>query len=132
MTMGLDLTGVGAVADLATTVINKIFPDKSEAERQQLAAAVMVIQGQLDINKSEASNPNWFVSGGRPFVMWVCGLGLATQYLLLPIVQWTLILLGKNITLPPLDMGTLITLLFGMLGLGSLRTVEKINGVAAK
>ena len=48
--MALDITGIGSVADLANTVISKIWPDKSEQEKQQLAAAVMVIQGQLEIN----------------------------------------------------------------------------------
>ena len=64
--MMTDFTGLGAVSDLANSVINKIWPDKTEAEKQQLAAAVMVIQGQLDINKVEAASPSLFVSGWRP------------------------------------------------------------------
>lgn len=128
----MDITGIGAVADLANTAINKIWPDKSEQEKQEIAAAVMVVQGQININQTEAANPSIFVSGARPFIMWICGFGLALQYLILPIVQWILIILDKNVVLPPLDMGTLITLLGGMLGLGSLRTIEKLNGVASK
>ena len=61
-----DITGLGSIAELAGTVISKIWPDKTEAEKQQLAAAVMVIQGQLDINKVEAASPSLFVSGWRP------------------------------------------------------------------
>lgn len=121
-----DLTGLGAVADLATSVINKIWPDKTEQEKQQLAAAVALVNGQLDINKAEATNPNWFVSGWRPFIGWVCGTGLGYQFLVYPI----LIAFHPNIV--QLDMGTLITLLGGMLGLSIQRTYEKVQGVASK
>ena len=121
-----DFTGIGAVAELASSVINKIWPDKSEQEKQELLTAVALVQGQLDINKVEAANPNWFVAGWRPYIGWICGTGLGYQFLVYPI----LIAFVPNIA--QLDMGTLITLLGGMLGLGTLRTVEKINKVAAK
>ena len=78
--MGRDLTGVGAVADLATTVIDKIWPNKSEQEKAELAAAVQVVQGQLEINKEEAKSPSFFVAGWRPFVGWVCGSGCAWNW----------------------------------------------------
>lgn len=74
--MGVDITGVGAVADLVGNVINKIWPDKTEQEKQQLAAAVQVINGQLAINQAEAANPNLFVAGWRPGVGWVCVVAL--------------------------------------------------------
>lgn len=79
--MSIDMMGVGAVADLATTIISKIWPDKSEQEKQALAAAVLVVQGQLDINKAEALNPSVFVSGWRPFIGWVCGLACAWNWI---------------------------------------------------
>ena len=53
--MGIDVSGLGAVADLAGKVIDRFFPDKTEQERAQLAAALTVIQGQLDTNKTEAA-----------------------------------------------------------------------------
>ena len=123
--MGLDITGVGAVADLASTVINKIWPDKSEQEKQQLAIAVQVVQGQLDINKIEAANPSVWVSGWRPGVGWVCVAALAYQYVVRPL----LIGFGVAGHMPALD-DSLWELLFGMLGLGGLRTFEKVKGVA--
>jgi len=126
-----DLTGIGSVADLANTVINKIWPDKTEAEKQQLAAAIMVIQGQLDINKEEAKSPSTFVSGARPFIMWVCGMGCAWNWVGLPVGKFALALLGVSISISPADLSEMMPLLLGMLGLGSLRTVEKLNGVAA-
>lgn len=127
-----DITGIGAIADLAGTVINKIWPDKSEQEKQELAAAVMVIQGQLDINKAEASNPNAFVSGWRPFIGWVCGMACAWNWIGLPLAKFGFIAFSHPIMMSPADIGEMMPILMGMLGLGGLRTMEKINGVASK
>jgi hypothetical protein len=125
-----DLTGIGAVADLATTVVNKIWPDKSEAERQQLAAAVALVQGQLDVNKVEAANPSVFVSGWRPGIGWCCCAALVYHYIARPLLPWVLAVCGAEVpALPALDMGDLITILLGMLGLGALRSADKFNGV---
>lgn len=130
--MGVDIAGVGAVADLAGSIINKIWPDKSEQEKQQLAAAVMVIQGQLDANKGEATNPNLFVSGWRPFVGWVCGAACAWNWLGLPVVKFLATAAGHPVAVSSADVSEMLPLLFGLLGMGALRTTEKINGVAAK
>lgn len=128
----MDITGIGAVSDLASTVINKIWPDKSEAEKQQLAAAVMVVQGQIDINKTEAANPSVFVSGWRPMIGWVCGGACAWNWIGLPIAKLALDIAGHPLHLSPADISEMMPILMGMLGLGGLRTLEKINGVAAK
>ena len=128
----MDITGLGAVSDLANTVISKIWPDKTEAEKQQLAAAVMVVQGQIDINKTEAANPSVFVSGWRPAIGWICGAACAWNWVGLPIAKMTLDLLGHSVSLSPADISEMMPILLGMLGLGGLRTLEKINGVAAK
>jgi len=128
----MDITGLGAVSDLASTVINKIWPDKTEAEKQQLAAAVMVVQGQLDINKVEAANPAVFVSGWRPFIGWVCGAACTWNWIGLPIAKLGLALSGHPLELSPANLTEMMPVMLGMLGLGGLRTVEKIKGVAAK
>lgn len=128
----MDITGLGAVSDLVGTVVNKIWPDKTEAEKQQLAAAVMVVQGQLDINKVEAANPSVFVSGWRPFVGWVCGAGCAWNWVALPALKAALAVWGHSLDLSPADLTEMMPLLLGLLGLGGLRTVEKIKGVAAQ
>lgn len=125
----MDLTGLGAVADLASTVIQKLFPDKSEQERQQLAMAMTVIQGQLDTNKQEAGNTSMFVAGWRPFVGWVCGTGFGVQFVIGPLCEWWSGLFGHPVHFPPLDIGTMMPLLFGLLGLGGMRTFEKVQGV---
>lgn len=126
--MGLDVTGVGAVADLASNVINKIWPDKSEEEKQQLAAAVMVVQGQIDINKEEAKSDSVFVSGWRPFIGWACGSACAWNWIGLPIAKAGLLLAGYKIDIAPADLSEMLPVLMGMLGLGALRTFEKVKG----
>jgi hypothetical protein len=128
----MDITGLGAVSDLANTVIGKIWPDKSVAEQQQLAAAVMVVQGQLDINKAEAANPSVFVSGWRPFIGWVCGAACAWNWIGLPVVAMILKAYQVDVVLSSANLTEMMPILMGMLGLGGLRTIEKINGVASK
>lgn len=127
-----DITGIGAVADLATVVIGKIWPDKSEAEKQQLAAAVSLVQGQIAINQVEASNPSVFVSGWRPAIGWVCGAACAWNWVGLKIALFVAAYLGHPLVLQPADIGEMMPVLLGMLGLGGLRTYEKVSRVAAK
>ena len=120
-----------AVADLATSVVNKIWPDKSEAEKQQLAAAVTLVQGQLEINKAEASSPSLFVSGWRPFIGWVCGSACAWNWLGLSIAKFVAAaFFAHTIDVSPADVSEMMPVLMGMLGLGGLRTFEKLKGVA--
>jgi hypothetical protein len=128
--MGIDIAGVGAVADLASNVINKIWPDKSEEEKQQLAAAVMVVQGQIDINKEEAKSDSIFVAGWRPFIGWVCGSACAWNWIGLPMAKAALLLGGISLSISPADLSEMLPVLMGMLGLGALRTAEKFKGVA--
>ena len=128
----MDITGLGAVSDLANTVINKIWPDKSEAEKQKLVAAVTLVQGQLAINSEEAKNPNVFVSGWRPFIGWVCGSACAWNWIGLPITKAGLALAGIALPISPADLSEMLPVLMGMLGLGALRTYEKVKDVAAK
>ena len=128
--MALDPTGIGAVADLANTIIGRLFPDKSDAERQQLAAALTIVQGQLDANKAEASSPSVFVSGWRPFIGWVCGAGCAWNWVGLPVALAVAAWVGHPLALRPADLSEMMPLLLGMLGMGALRSVEKLNGVA--
>lgn len=126
----MSLTGIGEVAEAAASIVKQFFPDKSEQERQQFAMALTVMQGQMATNTAEAANPSTFVSGWRPFVGWVCGAGFAMQFVVGPLLTWGSTLYGKPVTLPPLDIETLLTLLAGMLGLGGLRTFEKVKTVA--
>lgn len=125
----MDITGLSSVADLAKTVVNKIWPDKTEEEKQQLAASLALIQGQLDINKTEASSQSTFVAGWRPAIGWVCAIALGYQYVIRPIAIWILLTINHPVpTLPGLD-DNLWQLMMGMLGMGGLRTYEKVAGI---
>jgi hypothetical protein len=127
----MSLDPLTAGVDLATTVINKIWPDKSAAEAAQLAAAVALVQGQMDVNKAEAASPNAFTSGWRPAIGWVCGLALLFQYILRPMLMWFGVIAGHQWPpLPGID-DNLWQLMLGLLGLGGLRTFEKTKGVAS-
>ena len=125
-----DITGLGSVADFATTIVSRIWPDKTAQEQAQLAAAVAMVQGQLDINKAEAASPSTFTSGWRPAIGWVCAAALMAQYIARPMLQWAGIVTGHPFPpLPGID-DNLWQLMLGMLGLGSLRSFEKVRGVA--
>jgi hypothetical protein len=126
------LDPITAGLDLANSIVGKIWPDKSAQEQQQLAAALALIQGQMEINKTEAANPSVFVSGLRPFIGWVCGAGCAWNWIGLPVAKFALALAGHLISMSPADLSEMMPLLFGLLGLGTLRTFEKTKGVAAK
>jgi len=127
----MSLDPLTAGVDLATTVINKIWPDKSAAEAAQLAAAVALVQSQMDVNKAEAASPNAFTSGWRPAIGWVCGLALLFQYILRPMLMWFGVIAGHQWPpLPGID-DNLWQLMLGLLGLGGLRTFEKTKGVAS-
>jgi hypothetical protein len=133
------------IFDLVKAALNKVWPDpaaQAEAERKlleleqaglfkQLDADLQIALAQAATNTAEAQSSSLFKSGWRPFVGWVCGCGLAYQLLLRPLLQMLINLCGvQNVTLISLEMETLSTLLFGMLGLGAMRSFEKSKGVA--
>jgi uncharacterized protein (DUF2062 family) len=124
------LDPISAGLDLANTVVKTIWPDKSQEERDQLAAAVQLVQGQLDINKAEAGSASVFVAGWRPFIGWTCGVAFAYKFVAAPVAALVLTAVGHPITLPVLDFGEMMPILFGMLGLGAMRSFEKVKGVA--
>lgn len=126
--MALDpITGA---MDLASTIVSRIWPDKSQQEQQQLAAVLSMVQGQLEINKAEASNESTFVAGWRPFIGWACGMACVWNWMGLPIAKLGLTLAGHPITLSPADLSEMMPVLMGMLGLGGLHTFERVKGVS--
>lgn len=126
----MSITGIGEVASLADTIINKIWPNKTEQEKAELAAALAIVQGQIDINKNEATSRSVFVAGWRPFIGWVCGMACAWNWIGLPIAKAGLLLAGTTIDVSPADLTEMLPVLMGMLGLGAYRTFEKTKGVA--
>jgi hypothetical protein len=127
-----------ALLTLGSSLIDKFFPDKTQAEtakaqllQMQVSGELAQITGQIQINKVEAANANLFVSGWRPAIGWVCAMALAYQYLLRPLLSWATIAAGYNFpVLPGLD-DNLWQLMMGMLGMGVLRTFEKVSVVAS-
>lgn len=104
-------------------------------EEQKIDAGLA--QGQLDVNKTEASHSSVWVSGWRPAVGWTCVAGLAYNFLAHPFLLWAWALLQANgwvpvgLTPPPsVDVEALLVLLGGILGLGVYRTAEKVKGVS--
>ena len=102
---------------------------KAEAEATLLTLLGQQQQGQVEINKIEAGNANLFVAGWRPFIGWVCGVALAYTYIVTPFWAWILTLYYPDKTMPVLPTDNLFELVLAMLGLGGLRTFEKIRGI---
>ncbi len=128
---------ISAVSGLLQTAINKIWPDpaaQATAEAQlmkaQAEAAIAAVQQQIDINKIEAGSSSPFVAGWRPFIGWVCGSAFALHFVILPVMNWLAEAFGHSSITIPFDMASLMTVLMGMLGLGGMRTFEKVRGVA--
>jgi hypothetical protein len=129
---------LSGLLDIGSKLIDKLIPDpKQKADALQKLEELhqngdlQVIADQTDINKIEAANANIFVSGWRPFIGWVCGSALAFQLVVAPLVMWGYQIAGHPVVLPAMQTELLTTLLVGMLGLGGMRTVEKLNGVAS-
>lgn len=136
---------ITAVLNIGDKLIGHFFPDKAQQDQAKLAllqlqqtGELQEIAGQLDVNKAEAANASIFVAGWRPYIGWICGTGLGYQFLAQPLLAWVtgIIAVHRGLSpemlhaaLPPsLDMGTLITLLGGMLGFGAMRSFDKTKG----
>ena len=83
------------------------------------------LMAQLAINREDAKG-NWFQSSWRPLIGWICGLSLAINYLIAPICA------GFGVNIPQADMSVMMPLLLGMLGIGTLRSVDKFNKTDSK
>lgn len=134
----MDLTGLGAVADLASGVIHRIWPDASEAEKAKLTLALAEINAQVqlataqtEVNKTEASSPSLFVAGWRPAIGWVIALVIGYSYLIYPMSLFLVAVLDAPMIPPKLALDeNLWQLIIGLLGLSAGRSWEKIKGVA--
>jgi len=114
-------------------ILDKFVADKDLKARLQHELDTEIHRAnlaQIDVNKAEASHKSLFVAGWRPFVGWVCAGALAYHFILQPILVFAISVYGVSITLPEFDMGSLMTILMGMLGLGGLRTLEKVQKVS--
>ena len=131
-----------AFLDIGMKVLDRVLPDKAAREAAQLAllqlqqagefkaieAEVQVNLAQIEVNKAEAESPDRFKGGWRPLCGYVCVAGLSYQFLIQPLASWASGINGWAVP-PTLDMGDLLTILGGMLGLGVLRSAEKFKGI---
>ena len=124
--------------ELGNNIISRLFPDpaqKAAAELELLKLAqdgdLKKILAQLAINAKEAENPSIFVSGWRPYVGWICGTGLLYATIIHNLLEW--LSAARGWPMPPaVDTDILLYVLGALLGIGTLRTVDKIKGVATK
>lgn len=137
--MGLVAALTGPVSTLLTDIVDRAFPDKvaQEKERQEFLLKAQTLDNQLAaaqvaVNQVEAASSNIFVSGWRPFIGWVCGAAFAYKFIVQPFLIFALVAIGSKFDyedLPVLDWGEMSTILIGLLGLGTMKTVEKVKGV---
>ena len=137
----MDITGIGTAVTGVKDILGMFFPDKTEAEKAKMAQAFQMVQLQFDADKAqvatntvEAGSTSLFVSGWRPFIGWVCGSACAWNWIGISLVKSICAVLAYKLLIPlePASLAEMMPVLLGLLGLGTLRTVEKINGVAAK
>lgn len=134
---------LGDLIQAGLKIIDKVIPDpqaktaaqlefiklQQAGEFKELDAAVRLAEIQTDVNKQEAGHQSLLVSGWRPAIGWVCAAIFAANYIGVPLLAW----LSPLLDLPPpprLDIGEVLPVLLGMLGLGGLRTTEKLKGKA--
>lgn len=130
------LDPISNVAEAAAKIISlfKASPDVKLADsfklqEDALQGQIQIILAQIQVNAVEAASKSTWVAGWRPYIGWICGSALAVPPLLWAI-QCVVLLAHHQYTLPPFDGAELGTILLGLLGLGGMRTYEKVNGSA--
>lgn len=125
--IGTIVSGIGSLAkDIRSAVTGEPSPEKIlELQAKLMELDNLANQAQTEVNKTEAVHTSIFVAGWRPFIGWICGFGIGTKFVFIPIGVWLCSLFGVEATVPNIDTSELLTLVLGMLGLGGLRTFEK-------
>ena len=114
-------------------VFTSLFPDKEkarEAEHKLMQALLAADLSQLQVNQVEAGHRSLFVAGWRPWIGWVCGISLFWTFIVQPIAIWLNAVFAWQATMPQIESTYLFELVMAMLGLGGLRSFEKMKGVA--
>lgn len=130
---------IAALLPILGGVIDKVIPDKAAADKAKLEMQLKLLDAanagalaQLEVNKVEAGHQSVFVAGWRPAIGWVCAAALAYSYMLVPLVGFAFALMGKPMPKWPVLDGNLWELMFGMLGMGALRSYDKAQERAQK
>jgi hypothetical protein len=118
-----------------SSLLDKFIPDADEKQKLAHEIATMaqkqaheIAIAQINVNKEDAKG-NWFQAGWRPFVGWTCGFALFYHFILQPMLVFGFTVYGTSVELPTFDMNSLMTVLLGMLGLGGLRSFERVKKV---
>ena len=128
---------LGSLIGPVTGLLDKFIEDKDTKNAlaheiatlsQKQAQEAMI--AQLEVNKTEAAHKSLFVAGWRPFIGWVCGLGFFSNFIVIPVANFVLQLLSNPVIIPMIDTSQMMPVLMGMLGLGAMRTVEKVQKVS--
>lgn len=119
-----------------TGLLDKFIEDKDQKNKLAHEIATMadkqaheIAKSQIEVNKEEAKSRHWWIAGWRPACGWICTLAMGYHFIIQPFLIFFLALFGLDIDVPSFQMDTLMTVLFGMLGLGSLRSFEKHKGI---
>ncbi|WP_341702629.1 3TM-type holin [Ferrovibrio sp.] len=125
-------TLIPVLGPILDKVLGSVLPD--QGKRQEVIMTVFSLLGasdiaQTEVNKAEASSGNWFAAGWRPMIGWSCAVALAFQYVLSPLLMWVAELTGHPLPAPPKLDDVLWELMFGMLGMAGLRSIEKVKGL---
>lgn len=137
---------IDSLLKIGSTVLDRVIPDVAAREKAKAEFQLQVLQqetelvktfaeldkSQIEVNKEEAKSNSLFVSGWRPFIGWVCGSAFAWVYILQPVLAFFFNAAGHPVTLPHIEFGEMSSVLLGMLGLGGMRSYEKVKGVASK
>jgi hypothetical protein len=117
------------IQTIRSVITGKLPPDQEAALLQRaLEIEATLNNAQAEINKIEAGSSSLFVAGWRPFIGWTCGAALAYNYVLMPLLVWVVTNFYPDApAMPVLDNSELMTILLGMLGLGAMRTYEKVK-----
>jgi len=128
---------IAALIPAVSGILDKFVPDADTKNKLAHEIATMserhaqeALLAQLAINKAEAASGSLFKGGWRPAVGWVCAIAFAYHFILKDLIIFGASFAGLELPeMPEFDMGTLLTVLGGMLGIGGLRTYEKKSGL---
>ena len=126
---------LGPLFEIGKSLIDRFLPDPAAKAAAELELVKMAADGdmkqmlaQLEINAKEAQNPSLFVAGGRPLFMWIGGFGFGYATIIQPFLAWVALIKGWPAP-PDVNVDLLWVVITGLLGIGTLRTVEKAKGV---